>query len=430
MSSNSLAHETRQAGIFVGLHVFFRFCEDTAHRDDAFAFAFHLTLSEHPRPKSGFRAEMERAHVDVETEQKVASIGKLLKQATSLNIVGAFLRANGAPHHSCPDWETACETRLPKAIESESITVKGLEDFLADVEEHGHQHVFLYKATSKWVTTEVMSERNVVARLKKIGRLDALRAPNILVSPTEATITAVRYEESLLGDAIVVKVADESVYREEILPRKREGTREFREFELHPKRVVNVARLHSNGILEIRISQQTERTGTGPYLGKGEKSIADPSAIMQRHYERLIAEFRKHIAPVLPLDDFTSAGLSKCKESFWKYYESISNRIKFNDTIIDRDDDVRAKFTSKSGKRGVSVRDNISVVDSAAAFRAKGTSYLDTHNLHWLKREGEEVPSSDIHVKLAGMDNEFLLSVHCMRSDYEYVFGDITRHNR
>jgi hypothetical protein len=279
----------------------------------------------------------------------------------------------------------------------------------------------------KYLTPELMDRKRVTAALTKIGAIDALRAPNILVSPTEAKLTEVRFEESFLGKALVVKVTDETVYREEIFPRDRSGSKEIRTYELNPRRIVNIARLHENGTLEIRISQYAETDNTGPYLEKGQTSLAFDD--VQRRYERLVARFRKFIAPILPNQDFTAHSLARAKLAFWKEYSEISDRIRFSNTTVDDGHTVAAKFMSKAGARGASIRDQTAVVKSADALLADG-ALLDTHNMQWLRREGEKTPAVDVHVRLAGLPHEFAVLVNCTRQDYEYVLRDITRYNR
>lgn len=73
-------------------------------------------------------------------------IAKLLSETTSLAIVSAFLKERRLAH-SAPSWDSMINNRLRPALKSRDISFEDLVELLGSVEEHGRQHVFLYRCS-------------------------------------------------------------------------------------------------------------------------------------------------------------------------------------------------------------------------------------------------------------------------------------------
>lgn len=72
---------------------------------------------------------------------------RLLPNVSTLHQVQDFLRERDLPF-SARSWESIEEERLRPSLKSRRLTEDHLRAFVAEMEEYGSQHVFLYRQTS------------------------------------------------------------------------------------------------------------------------------------------------------------------------------------------------------------------------------------------------------------------------------------------
>ncbi|PPS23998.1 hypothetical protein BVY11_28425 [Pseudomonas amygdali pv. morsprunorum] len=80
---------------------------------------------------------------DEEKELSVV-IYRLLKQATSQQVIKDFLRSKGIPV-SAQNWDDLYDKRIEPALREKRFSVSDLRGLLQTVEEFGRQHSFLFQ---------------------------------------------------------------------------------------------------------------------------------------------------------------------------------------------------------------------------------------------------------------------------------------------
>jgi hypothetical protein len=179
-----------------------------------------------------------------------------------------------------------------------------------------------------------------------------------------------------------------------------------REYRRDPVRAVNVIRIHDDGLLEMRI--YSHRATGGRYK--------DDLPMMWGLLSGL-ADF----------DDYEELSLLTAKQTIWEKRAELKGILRFS----------RASLRDKSGTTmdcavgsfDADLFDDDAAEAGLSIFHKKGRAYCDRHNLWWLtQRSG--IPSKDVHVLLSGEENEFAVTMQCVREDYEYVLAELRRLNK
>lgn len=344
-----------------------------------------------------------------EPSDRLDTIIELLRQVTSLEVVSDFLRSKGA-HFSTPSWKTLKDQRILPAINDKRFTEDDLLILLRDAEEHGHQHVFLYHCAPQYVI-DLLNRERVRSVLHHRGMLSVIDSPDLLNQPASPTIAEVRFEQSPLGgEALVIKLVETRIYKHQVR-NETIGSRLYIEYELKPERCVNIARMHSDGTLELRIHEHAASDGSKTGI----------------RYEQAIKAFRAQIDHIIPFGIFGEESLKKAKEALWANRESLTSGIRFSDSTMRNDSGVTVRAAARSQSTNLS--DDEAATNSLDAFMSHKDSFYDSWNLWWQKSE-HGPPSKEIHVRLSGMVHEFAITIHCSGQDYDYVFRDIKRHNK
>lgn len=328
---------------------------------------------------------------------------KLLEETTSLEVVGHFLRQRGLAS-SASGWRFLRDNRILPALEQNKITVNDLISLLRDAEEHGRQHVFLYRVDRNHVGA-LLARNRVQAALRRHGLTRLLETPRILDQPDEPTVSDVRWETANIDLSLIVKVIEKRRYRK-LISQREEGNRLFVEYEFYDERAVNVARLHHDGILELRIGTHTNSS----------------------KYDSDIERFRQIVAPIIPLDGFREWSVQKAKNNLWTKRAESRTSVRWSDSRLRNDNGT--VITAATRDMEASLDDDEGAASSVDAFMEHADSRCEASNIYFIKGPPEGTPSKDIHVILAGQLNEFALTANCNERDYNYVFNEIKRHNR
>lgn len=324
----------------------------------------------------------------------------LLQQTTSLRVVSDYLRAKNL-HHSAGNWEDMREKRLLRYLDSGEITVASLIDLLRSVEECGGQHIFLYLATPERAQ-EVMDRTRVADVLQRRGLQRLLSDADVLLQPEAPQIVDVRWERADVDLAFVVKEVELRSHRK-YLGDEIEGDRFYRVYTNEQKRAVNVAKLHRDGLLEIRIAAHG-----------GSKYQAD------------VNRFIGHLAEILPFVGFAELPLDTAKDKLLAERNTESRIVRYtNATLCDGDGNLMQAITATDG--GDLAKAPAIGRGLDALLETDEDAYCADSNLWFIKRE--EL-SDDIHVLLDGEVNEFVIPAHCSVQDYNYVLNTIRRFNK
>ena len=330
----------------------------------------------------------------------VDTIIKLLRQTTSLAIVKDFLK-NKDLHHSASSWDELREKRISPALDSKQLSKKELIDLLRQAEEHGRQHIFLYKCPAK-KAQDLMDRNKIEHALKKKGLDSLLTTPTVLDQPSEPTISDIRWE----GDTdrpshFTVKIVEQRishVYLEE----SEENGFFIKRYEKVKERAVNIARLHRNGSLEIRI---TSHSNSSKYHSDVNKIIGQ-------------------LSDIIDLSGFTEVSLYQLKNKLWDDRASLGGIIKYSDSTLRNN--LGTVLKAATGDPNCNLIDDTGADSSLETFMSHD-AYCDSSNIWLIKNE--PLPSKDIHILLSGEVNEFAITAHCNQLDYEHALNQLQKLN-
>jgi len=328
-------------------------------------------------------------------------IAALIQEATSLTVVSAFLKSKGLTS-SAGTWNDMINKRLIPAVQDGHLTNEGLIGLLRSVEECGRQHVFLYFC-SKARASELMDRKRVGQVAAKLGVADLLTAAKATSKPAQPELVDVRWDTAAVDLSLTIKAVEIREYQKYI------GTRPYGN-ELHKiysrvqERCVNLAKLHRNGLLEIRVAAHSNST----------------------KYDADIRRFWHQIGAFLPSGDFKESSLSVAKDRLWGERAELSEKIRYTDSTI--------RNEAGNVLRGAAGGDKSDLVSDEAVSKSldfllehDDAAYCEGANIWFKETVGL---STDVHVLLGGEVNEFALPASCTAEDYQYVLDQLRSLNR
>lgn len=323
----------------------------------------------------------------------------LLSEATSLSVVSEFLRAKQLTH-SAGSWKDMREKRLLPYLRDFSISLEELVALVSSAEESGDQHIFLFHCRPD-DAVDMLDRGAVHKNLKASGLEHLISGPDMNRLPRTPTIVEVRWNSADVDLSLVVKVAE--VRAKRVLEKERSFHGKFiKIYSDKQVRAVNVAKLHRNGILELRIqSHDTSK------------------------YDADLNRFIRLINSFFPMSRFGETSLSIAKDTMWARRDELRDLIRYTDASVIDEQGNRIRAATGSDQSNLS--------DSAAGksvdymLEQDANAYCSDSNLWFLK---SEKLASSIHVLLNGASNEFAVPRKCSEADYEYVFSQIRHFNR
>lgn len=331
----------------------------------------------------------------------VKQIVNILRQVTSLEVVSDFLKSNGIKH-SAGSWDAILNKRILPATKGKNpqLTISQLIGLLRDSEECGRQHTFLYKTTDDKAAQLLDSER-LHAVLESMGVGHLLHAPLLLDQPEKLTFSDVRYEEE--SNSLIVKLIETRI-RQKSLGEKIVGNILTKRYELKKERAVHVFKLHPDGLLELRIGSHSNSSD----------------------YKQDINHLWTLIAEIFPNSYFRDWSISALKDKLWEERGDLTDVVKFTNSTLRNDNGT--VLQASCGSSDYDLIDDVGATSSLDEFM-EYDAYCDASNI-WFKQQENGIPSKDIHVLLPSARNEFAVTAHCARADYEYVLKKIRELNQ
>lgn len=328
--------------------------------------------------------------------QRARDVIELLRQTSTKETIQEFLKGKGLPISGT--WEQLRDKRLLPAVRERRCSLGELIDLLRSAEEHGRQHVFLYKCDPKDALA-AMDRTRVEAELRRRNDVGLLTNPKILEQPPTPTISDVRWTSAVVDLAIIIKQVEtreaQHPLREERSP---DGMILTKTYELRRERAVNLVRLHRDGFLEMRISAR--RTGS-------------------TKYKEDVGLFWIRLQGLLVQSVFKPVPLTNLKAKIVRDRELLAGRIRFSNSNLRNEDGTTMTVSSRGADADL-------YGDSGAANSIKAfldeEGYCEGSNFFFTKNN--EL-SKDIHVLLTGEANEFAITADCSEGDYEYVLNQI-----
>lgn len=334
----------------------------------------------------------------------MALILSLLEQSTTIDRVRDFLQKQELPH-SAGSWQEIKESRIGPALKDGTLGHDKLLDFLRDSEEHGRQHVFLYRCEDLSVVQAAMNRSRVMAQLRDRGLERVATHPRILDKPRSPSIADVRWSPSR---SLVIKVVETRAYSRKV-DETREGNRLTLVYETFDARAVSLFALHADGTLELRIQSHKNTS----------------------KYDEYVKQMWQLVAGLLNRNDFTSVPLVNAKTALWLKRESLRDRIKFSDLTLRDNDGLVVSAATRDAE--VNLTEAPAAVNCVNTFLSDGTrsrsTYCERSNVWFVRSSSRPLPSRDVHVLLSGTENEFAVTGSCSGADYGYVLEQIREHN-
>lgn len=342
------------------------------------------------------------------------SLLQLLEEKGTLTEVSNFLKRRGLTH-SASSWDQMRSERILPALQQGDITEQHLLSLLGELEEHGHQHIFLYEYRDDEVDSVfsedeeetinlIPADEDIQANLEEIEATDVYESPRFFERPDEPSLSEVRTEEGTGGQALVIKAVETRIYTETLGREEREGDEYAIAYRDVPVRAVNLFRLHSHGLLELRLQQHENAS---------------------QDYEEERERMWGLVQGFLDRNDFTPLYISRAKYNLWDQRQNLQNIVRYSNSRF-RDSHGNSMRAASGGRHHNLAQDQY-VVDGLMAFNA-GNTTCDTAIIWWLEQSNGP-PSKDLRTRLAGEPNEFAITAGFNREDYEYVLRNILRFN-
>jgi len=177
---------------------------------------------------------------------------EVLENQTTLENVRDMLRSKGLSH-SAPSWHAMFEKRLQPGLRDGSIQVEEIVQIISDTEEHGHKHILFFQYDKdKLDDLAHLFDNSHVAKWVKEKKFPEKGDYVFEAYPDKPTVTEVRIGDGDNTDAFVVKIA-QTLHRKKPGELLELGGRTVWVSEQVPYRAVDVLKVHSNGLIEIRV---------------------------------------------------------------------------------------------------------------------------------------------------------------------------------
>lgn len=334
--------------------------------------------------------------------QSLKLIFKLYKQITTLQVVKTFLKNKGV-HYSASGWDELWERRVLPAFEDGKIKISEFEELLKEAEEHGKQHIFMYKCSPE-KAKDLMNPERVKGILAEHGLTPLLDQAKLLNEPDEPTIVDIRYESSGPKSSLVIKLLETRISNKKLGEEDTGDGYFIVKYHRIKERTVNLVKLHDDGLLEMRVM-----------------SISNSG-----NYNRSVADFWRRLAFILHESHFSMTSLAKAKNYLWENREDLGELIRHSSYTFRND--IGNSIMASSGKPDSSLLEDEGVQSGIKSF-VDHEGYCDENNIYFLANEDNK-PSTNIHVLLSGLGHEFAITKHCLRDDYEFVLNKIRSFNQ
>jgi hypothetical protein len=334
------------------------------------------------------------------TLEKIRLVVDLISKVTSLAVVSEFLKTKGL-HHSAGSWDEMRDKRISPAIGRQKLRISDLMALLAEAEEYGRSHTFLYHGRRMDIE-RLLSNTYLSGVSKRLGHTAVLNEALLVDLPEEPTLTEIREDTSNGRPCWVFKIIETREERE-FVQETAVNDRIQREYKINRVRAVNVARLHESGFLEIRIQSHTNST----------------------QYAADLNRIRTLLRDYMPPDIFKPVSLSKAKKALWDSRIAKDRKIRFSDSTMRND--YGTTISASTGTEQADLFKDSGASGSIDHFLDHG-AYCDSENIWWLVRDG--VTEREIHMLLSGENHEFAMTAACTRAEYEYVLNELRVLNR
>jgi hypothetical protein len=334
-----------------------------------------------------------------DTLQDISRIAQLLRYSTSRKVVEDFLQSKRLPH-TARNWEDFINERIIGSVEKNQLSSDDFLKLLSSVEECGKQHVFLYSCVAP-VAERLLDETRVLTDVKNANLEHVYGSPLALDTPDTPTIVDIRLEKAVVPLTLVVKeVYTHRAYK--AASSKEEGDELTKVWRIIRTRAVNIAKLHRDGLLEIRLA-----------------SVSESSYKVQRE------RFLKMVGNLIPIHLFAPVNLAEAKKNISVNKLALSSSLRFADTILRNENGTIVKVSS--GSSADNLAEDEGALASEGGFLLHNGAYADGQN--FFIRPVSNLLSKETPIIMSGELNEFGITAQCSEADYNYVISEIRKLN-
>lgn len=332
--------------------------------------------------------------------EELALVFKILQENATLVEASHFLKLRGLPS-SAVSWEQLTKMRIEKALDEKKLSRSDLIELIRLTEEHGKQHIFLYR-TGSGRARSLMERGRVGKILEQMGIASLLRRPRILDKPASQSVADVRWEIEKDEHKFILKTVEKRVHRTFVDERSEEAF-VVRRYKDTPVRAVNLFKLHQDGLLELRIY----------------------SHVNSSEYRGDVTRMWTIASQLFPLRYFSELLLTKAKINLWKKRKKLARILRYSGA---RFRNPKTVLSAATGTEQASLIDDEGTTKSLDEY-LRHNALCDASNIWWLSGKAA-IPSKHIHVLLSGLPNEFTVTGKCSQEDYNYVLTQLRRNNR
>ncbi|KPZ05031.1 MULTISPECIES: hypothetical protein [Pseudomonas syringae group] len=341
---------------------------------------------------------------DEEKELSVV-IYRLLKQATSQQVIKDFLRSKGIPV-SAQNRDDLYDKRIEPALREKRFSVSDLRGLLQTVEEFGRQHSFLFQCAPDRAQ-KLLSKARLTAIAKDEGLANLLITPLDLELPDTSTIVDIRMVgqgPDNSADKVIIKTVETRSTKALINETEDHALgRLTKVYAVTHKRAVSVVELHSSGLLELRIASQDSST----------------------KYKELVRFLLGKVSKFIPVDGFAPVSLGVAKDKLLKNRDALLDEIRYSYSTARNDFGAVIQISAASQDENLSADDGS--MAAMESFLAEDGHVTGTNV--YVKIPNTD-PLREIHLLISGEVNEFAVPVACSAGEYSHVRGKILSLNQ
>nr|WP_319514379.1 hypothetical protein [uncultured Cohaesibacter sp.] len=342
------------------------------------------------------------AHSTVDVE---FVLNRLRTQGT-LEQASSFLRLKQLAH-SASSWDEMADKRIKPNIASGKISTSDLFSLLAEVEEHGRQHIFLFQLANNKSVSCLFNAPDLAKRIAS-ANLPNLGVPSIVDDPKGPTIVEIRHDTKGKIQNLIVKIVEERFYSDNRRENSVNGQMVVT-YDLHPYRAVHIIRIQENGAAEIRVYSHRETMD----------------------YQKTADTLWEIAAPVVDNRIFNPVRLDNFKDGLWNKRKRAGVQKHFSLRNSDHKNAMGNRIRVSAGPVGATMLSDAELVASVDRFHAKRNWVRCERASAILKSEASSGQlSRDVNLLFHGAPNEFTITSKVTRSEYEYILEKVLEANK
>jgi len=183
---------------------------------------------------------------------------QVLETQVTLDTVRDLLREKGLSC-SAQSWADMKDVRIKPALNNGTVLKADLVELIRQSEEHGGKHVRLFQYSTENLTDLAPAfDSGHVRAWAAAKKLPTSAEYVFAVYPDEPTVTEVRVGDGDQADCFVLKVTKTDNRRKQAVLQEWNGGTAYIS-EVVQYRAVDVVKVHSNGMIEVRLDPRSER---------------------------------------------------------------------------------------------------------------------------------------------------------------------------